>query len=306
MGRVAPADVTAAPHLPGRRSAGEHGLRHENNLRSAGPASEVGGVVRLCQGHGGNLPDPRRGCRVAACRRRQCSSRLTPTDTVLPCATRPGDCTFSLVPGSGKTTFLMDSFSKEHPEVHILDDYQTNPIDDQSDPLWSRNRSTAIAALSRVRSVIVRGFAIATKTLGRCPEVGQGSRPEEVGKVVDGGKNIGYEYCCGVLFQNSGQNCYYRTQDVQRCDEDGNTRPPAETVSACSWCPGNCGPQAAVVRPRMSQVSLSWHLITRTRGAARLGVQASASGIAVSRCAVSSPMMGPRQPKCTVTRASVL
>lgn len=50
---------------------------------------------------------------------------------------------------------------------------------------------------------------------------------EEVGKVVDGGKNIGYEYCCGVLFQSSGQICYYRTQDVQRCDKDGNTQPPA-------------------------------------------------------------------------------
>lgn len=49
---------------------------------------------------------------------------------------------------------------------------------------------------------------------------------DEVGKVVDGGKNIGSEYCCGVLFESSGQICYYRIKDVQRSDQDGNTQPP--------------------------------------------------------------------------------
>jgi hypothetical protein len=49
---------------------------------------------------------------------------------------------------------------------------------------------------------------------------------DEVGKVVDGGKNIGYEYCCGVLFRSTGQVCYYRVDDVTRCDEQGNTAPP--------------------------------------------------------------------------------
>lgn len=49
---------------------------------------------------------------------------------------------------------------------------------------------------------------------------------DEVGKVVDGGKNIVSEYCCGVLFESSGQICYYRIEDVQRSDQDGNTQPP--------------------------------------------------------------------------------
>lgn len=49
---------------------------------------------------------------------------------------------------------------------------------------------------------------------------------DEVGKVVDGGKNIGYEYCCGVLFESTGQICYYRIKDVIRCDEAGNTTQP--------------------------------------------------------------------------------
>jgi hypothetical protein len=48
---------------------------------------------------------------------------------------------------------------------------------------------------------------------------------EEVGTVVDGGKNIGREYCVGVLFESTGQVCYYRIKDVQRSDQDGNTEP---------------------------------------------------------------------------------
>jgi hypothetical protein len=48
---------------------------------------------------------------------------------------------------------------------------------------------------------------------------------DEVGKVVDGGKNIGSEYCCGVLFESTGQVCYYRINDVTRCDAAGNTSP---------------------------------------------------------------------------------
>ena len=49
---------------------------------------------------------------------------------------------------------------------------------------------------------------------------------DEVGRVIDGGKNIGSEYCCGVLFESFGQLGYYRIKDVQRSDQAGNTQPP--------------------------------------------------------------------------------
>jgi hypothetical protein len=49
---------------------------------------------------------------------------------------------------------------------------------------------------------------------------------DEVATVIDGGKNFGSVYCCGVLFESTGQVCYYRIEDVARCDEQGNLTPP--------------------------------------------------------------------------------
>jgi predicted kinase len=59
------------------------------------------------------------------------------------------------LPGSGKTTFIRESFQVEHPEVLIFDDYQANAVASQPDPQWSRNRSAAVEALRAGRSVLI-------------------------------------------------------------------------------------------------------------------------------------------------------